>query len=127
MNAALEAIVSNNLPQLETLYAHRCNISVLPDDFGDKLKRMRILYLGSNNITALPPSIGNLAGTCTNSTFSGNPLQDPPLGVAKQGIKAIKRYFTELDYGYHISNQQKIVLVGNKEVGKTSLLHALQG
>ena len=104
-----------------------CNISVLPDDFGDKLNHLEELYLSHNTITTLPASITNLAGTCTHFDIDGNPLKDPPWGVARQGLKAITRYNTELDYGFQSSNQQKIVLVGNEEVGKTSLLHALQG
>ena len=58
-NAALEAIVSN-LPQLEELWANNCNISVIPDAFGDKLKHLEKLCLCNNNITMLPASIGNL-------------------------------------------------------------------
>ena len=58
-NAALEAIASN-LPQLKELYAYNCNISVLPDDFGHKLKHLRVLYLQGNKISKLPASIGNL-------------------------------------------------------------------
>ena len=125
-NVALEAIVSN-LPLLKDLSASHCNISALPDDFGYKLKYLEKLHLSNNTIKTLPASITNLAGTCTHFDIDGNPLQDPPWGVARQGLKAITRYYTELDYGFQISNQQKIVLVGNEEVGKTSLLHALQG
>ena len=87
-NAALEAIVSN-LPQLEKLDAMNCNISVIPDDFGDKLKQLKVLNLQHNKIKTLPASITNLVGTCTDFRIDGNPLQDPPLGVAQQGIETV--------------------------------------
>ena len=119
--------MADHFPQSEKLCAECCNISVLPNNFGDKLKHLRWLDLDNNNITTLPASITNLAGTCTRFCIHGNPLQDPPFGVAMQGIEAIKRFNTELDFGNQTSNQQKIVLVGNEEVGKTSLLHAFQG
>ena len=86
------AYITDHCPQLETLYAYNCNISVLPDDFGLKLKHLQALYLQNNNITTLPASIGNLAGTCTKFRIDGNPLQHPPLGVTREGIEAINRF-----------------------------------
>ena len=150
--------IADHCPQLKRLHVDRCNMSALPKAFGYKLKHLELLRLSNNNITTLPPSIANLVGTFTHFYIDGNPLQDPPLGVTKQGtlptsmtnspgtcttfliddnslkdpplgvaqqkIKAMKRFNLELDYGFQISNQQKIVLV---KAGKTSLLHALQG
>ena len=107
--------IADNFPQLKELFASNCNISVLPDDFGDKLKNLQSLYLDDNNISKLPASIGNLVnlkklyltdnkikalpvsvanlvGTCTYFHIDDNPLQDPPLEVAKKGIGAIIEY-----------------------------------
>ena len=52
--------IADHFPQLERLHADNCNISVLPDNFGDKLKHLEWLYLKNNNITTLPASIAKL-------------------------------------------------------------------
>ena len=74
-NTALNAIVSN-LPLLENLLAESCNISVLPDDFGYKLKHLIWLNLKCNKITTLPSSIYSLASlrSCQTLDFKNNPI-----------------------------------------------------
>ena len=87
--------IADHCPQLEVLYAPHCNISALPDDFGDKLKHLKRLYLHDNNITTLPASITNLAGTCTYFKINDNPLSEPLLKEAANagGLQGIKQYF----------------------------------
>ena len=77
--------------------------------------------------TKLPRFITTLKNL-TRFDISGNPLQEPPIAIAKQGIPAIARYFAELDRGGSATSMQlKVVLVGDGEVGKTSLRRAIRG
>ncbi len=56
----------------------------------------------------------------------GNPLENPPMEVARQGIKAIIRYFEELERTEGIQvKEAKLLLTGSGEVGKTSLRYRL--
>ena len=58
---------------------------------------------------------------------AGNPLQKPPLSLAKQGIQPIRRYFQELARsGEATSNAGRLVLLGHGETGKTSLQRGLR-
>jgi Leucine-rich repeat (LRR) protein len=125
-DAALE-VITNECPLLEELWANGCGHSKLPFDFGTKLPNLTYLDLQDNNISTLPESLGQLADKCTYFHISGNPLQKPPLAVAEQGFRAIAKYFKEIkDYGAHVCNQQKLVVIGEGESGKTSLVRLLQ-
>lgn len=51
-----------------------------------------------------------------------NPLEHPPLEIVQKGIKAIKRYFDEIERTGKVQvNAAKLLLTGSGEVGKTSL------
>ena len=59
--------------------------------------------------------------------LKNNPLQRPPIGTAKQGIGAIRRYFQEIARaGEAVSNAARLVLLGHGESGKTSLQRGLR-
>jgi GTPase SAR1 family protein len=122
-DAALE-VITNECPQLERLYAAGCGHSKLPFDFGTKLPNLTVLNLENNNISTIPESLGQLADKC-KLYISGNPLQQPPPEIAERGFEAIARYYQELHNGSTISNEQKIVILGHGEAGKTSLIQAI--
>ena len=87
-----------------------------------------ILDLRNNKLSTLPESLGQLADKCKDFRISGNPLQKPPLAVAEQGFHAIAKYFTEINNygGAQVCNRQKLVVIGEGEAGKTSLVRFLQ-
>ena len=55
-----------------------------------------------------------------------NPLQLPPLAVAARGLDAIRAYFKDLEAGTAIARTCMLVLLGDAEMGKTSLLNGLR-
>jgi Leucine-rich repeat (LRR) protein len=112
-DAALKSIVSH-CNQLERLYAENCGISTIPENIGYKLTKLKYLNLLNNKITKIPVSLTLLKDTLDDGLFliNDNPLQEPPIEVADQGIEAIERYFEEIQKrGSTISNTLKVVLV----------------
>ena len=77
-----------------------------------------------NQLTSLPDSIGSLQ-QLTALEVGGNSLQLPPLAVARRGIAAIRAYFDDLRAGTAVARSCMLVLVGDAEMGKTSLLNGL--
>jgi len=54
--------------------------------------------------------------------LKGNPLITPPVGVVRQGHKAVQRYFEELERsGAHQLMESRLLIVGQGGAGKTSL------
>lgn len=95
------------------------------------LKSLISIYLGFNKIAKLPSWIvGHHLDFNINyrrgNGFSliENPLVDPPVEIINQGKKAIKAWFSE---ERSLINEVKVLLVGNGEVGKTTLVKCLTG
>ena len=80
--------------------------------------------LSSNKLTELPAAIANLTAL-TTLDVDDNPLQLPPRAVAMRGLDAIRAYFKDLEAGTAIARTCMLVLLGDAEMGKTSLLNGL--
>ena len=105
-----------NLTNLESLDLHGTQLTSLPPELF-KLSKLRYLRLSQNKISELPPAVGSLTeleylslagnqfktlppeiGNLTKlKTFypNNNPLENPPIDVARKGIEAIREYFEE--------------------------------
>lgn len=89
----------SQLSNLQSLLMFVNQLTSLPEEIC-QLANLRCLWLGNNNIHRLPRNFASLklldwgrnAHTASTS-IDGNPLQDPPVSVCKQGVKAIERYF----------------------------------
>jgi Leucine-rich repeat (LRR) protein len=138
-----------NFKQLELLWMIDCNLQTIPSWISE-LNNLDDLRLAANHLEELPMSIGNLLKLTTlklefndivdlPSSLSQprnlrelgldhNPLH-PELAVAyKQGIKAVKTYLRSKALGKQvIIYEAKLILIGEGEVGKSSLLGALRG
>lgn len=98
------------------------------------LKKLNQLYLSNNKIQSLPKWIVDFDLKIKwNSGGDGisviaNPLKYPPPEIIRQGNFAIKAYFEDLEQQQQRSiNEVKICLVGDSQVGKTSLARLLSG
>jgi Leucine-rich repeat (LRR) protein len=59
-------------------------------------------------------------------TFYNNPLESPPVEIVKQGKERIKEWFKQQEkYGTEKVYEAKILIVGEPEAGKTSLVKKL--
>jgi len=126
----------NNLPvwirsiqHLEELQLIDCNLSVLPDWIGD-LTKLNKISLQNNKLHNIPSSIAQLEHL-EELDLSDNPL-NPALQSAYDACKPpnyepLFAYLRSLEQNAEPLYESKLVLVGEGNVGKTTLLKALKG
>lgn len=114
--------------RIKTLNLSQNHIETIPIELC-YLESLEGLSLSGNKLKSLPYEICKLKGLYPlkinkeRLVLKGNPLISPPIEVAEKGLYAIEDYFltlnsaTEINYLY----EAKLILVGEGEVGKTSL------
>ena len=97
--------------------------------FLKELTNLSSLNLSSNKITQFPKELLRLnMEVKIKQDYKGgiilekNPIEDPPLEIVAKGREAIEEYFASLEDGEQKINELKVLIVGNGESGKTSLL-----
>lgn len=113
------------LRRLLTLILHSNAITHLPPEIGD-LRALRQLDLHRNQLVSLPPEIGQLK-QLELLDLSENSLPVPPEIISKihQPTAVMTYYLEHLDGQKRPLNEAKMVLVGQGNVGKTSLVRRL--
>ena len=87
-----------HLKQLRTFLLVNNRLKTLPDVLC-QLTSLETLWLGNNQLKSLPRDFTDLKQLdwyhhCElSSNFEGNPLEEPPLSVCRQGMNAIEEYF----------------------------------
>lgn len=71
-------------------------------------------------MSSVPESITKLVNL-KELDLKENPIENPPLEVVNQGIKAIREYFEQQKEGTSKIYEAKLLVVGAGGVGKTSL------
>jgi internalin A len=113
-----------NLYSLEILDLRNNQITSLSSKI-TKLVALKSLYLHNNQIKNLPSEISQIS-SLKSLYLKGNPLETPPLEIAEQGIDTIRKYFHQLDQeGYDTIYEAKLLIVGEGESGKTSLMNKI--
>ena len=113
------------LSQLEKLELYKCELQFLPDWLGE-LGNLETLDLRGNHLTDLPASLAQL-DRLEELQLEDNPLNPELAAAYEQGLDAVKAYLREKAEAQIVLNEAKLILVGEGEVGKTSLLGALRG
>lgn len=121
-------------PNLEELYLSNNELTTVNNL--KNLTTLKTVDLHSNKITTLKPLINLLKKTSINITdtkwekntinIKENPIKQPNFETILNGKEAIIRYF-ESDWKKIINKEVKLILVGNSEVGKTTLVKYLDG
>ena len=117
----------DSLANLTSLYVLRLGdnrLSELPDWLGN-LKSLRSLDLSKNDLKVLPSWLGSKLMTGLQIELDGNPLNEPALELFRSGIQALAGYLQSLTDAKP-QYEAKLILVGEGNVGKTSLLAALK-
>jgi hypothetical protein len=87
----------SNLKNLESLLLYKNCLKTLPESMG-KMSNLNTLWLGDNSIKKFPTQILKLEKldweeTLLSSHLEGNHLEEPPISVCLQGLKAIRDYY----------------------------------
>ncbi|XP_019646378.1 PREDICTED: malignant fibrous histiocytoma-amplified sequence 1 homolog [Branchiostoma belcheri] len=147
----VEEIPSGVFPRLRKLKNLRIGsnkLKSLPEDLA-QLENLEYLKISSNKFSSFPPQLLQLPSirqVCISGNkitevpleffekplelfqAEDNPLQQPPLEVCSRGIEAIKSYCRQISESSENINDKrlKLVLLGEKGAGKTSLCHSLK-
>jgi internalin A len=120
-----------SLTRLTWLQLDGCSVSDLGlKQIVTRLTNLRHLNLTGNNIKHLEPL--RSAGNIIDLKISDNPVQDFPKGLTyssnqnRSVIRSIKTWFDDADDGTEINQSVKLMIRGNGNVGKSTLINALQ-
>ncbi|WP_117208282.1 COR domain-containing protein [Allorhizocola rhizosphaerae] len=100
-------------------------LTELPSELGS-LRQLELLDLRENRLTTLPASLAPLLETGQLTLrLHGNPLAEPILDLWRRGGAQLAAYLRSLGDGIP-QYEAKVLLVGEGNVGKTSLVAALR-
>ena len=119
-----------SLNALTSLYLSGNQLAALPDSLGG-LTALTSLYLGSNQLRAVPRLLADRLTNGLLLKLDDNPLDDPLPELVRRGADALAAYLGSLDetatlYEAKGQYEAKLLLVGEGNVGKTSLIAALR-
>lgn len=125
---------TKSFPNLESLIIPNNQVNSIEPVI--HLKRLTYLNAQFNNIIDIPRALAEKFRLLVESRsyserkdnviqLRGNPLISPPIEIVERGEEAIKPYFQSMIGETEELNEAKIVFLGNGEVGKTSLMKAL--
>lgn len=100
-------------------------IDVLPDEIGN-LSTLEALDLAGNRLTELPGSLGRLPMSVA-LWLADNPLSEPVPQLINRGLPELFSYLRSIEKDGQRQFEGKMVLVGEGNVGKSSLIAALRG
>ena len=113
------------LKNINELWAESCRLKFLPKWIGE-LTNLKTLRLNKNYIKELPSSLARLT-KLEDISLDENSLNSELATAYEQGLDAVMQYLKAKAEEQIVLNEAKLILVGEGEVGKTSLLGALRG
>ena len=121
-----------NLIYLQNLYVSSNQLTALPDWMGN-FTHLQILEVSGNHITALPTTLNKLT-QLQRIYISNNPLNLPDEMIPERSEELTNNkipyrtltFLRQLWQGSRKLNEAKVILVGEGDVGKTSLVKRLR-
>jgi len=114
-----------NLTALGYLNLSQNKLTTLPESLGN-LTSLRLLNLSDNQLTSLPKQLADRLARGLDLNVKNNPLAEPLPDIVKRGTDALVAYLRSLEDAV-AQYEAKLLLVGEGNVGKTSLVAALRG
>jgi internalin A len=111
------------LTLLSSLDLQNNQIATLPSAIG-RLTKLYSLDLRNNHLTTLPSQLAVPLAGGAKLSLAGNPLQDPLPEIIGRGSDALATYLKSVKKG-RPQYEAKVLLVGEGNVGKSSLVAAL--
>lgn len=128
IDCANEEIVKRicSLKNIEELYLTRSLIKRLPDNICD-LKKLRVLSLASSNVAEIPNTMYTLKKLKGFYIYNTPLLKSIPEEIMKQSALEVVSYICrqQTDYKPYYFNESKMLIVGQGNVGKSSLLERI--
>jgi internalin A len=115
----------SGLTNLEVLTCNDNEISRIPDWIGN-LTSLNTLKLANNHIAELPRQLAGLLKKGLSLELDGNPLREPLPTLARRGNAELATYLESL-HDAVVQYEGKLLLVGEGNVGKSSLVATLKG
>jgi internalin A len=112
------------LASLQTLTLFENRLTALPPEVG-QLTSLQMLRLEGNQLTVLPLELADQLDSGLMLEVDGNPLREPLPDLIQQGTGAVAVYLRSL-YDGIAQYEAKVLLIGEGNVGKTSLSAALR-
>ena len=116
--------IIGQLSNLQSLYLFDNELTGLPDTIG-QLSNLQSLHLMNNRLMGLPDLISQLSNL-RKLDLDGNPLNPALQSAYNAGFDTLMAYLRSLHEAEPLY-EAKLVLVGEGNVGKTTLLKALMG
>ncbi|MDQ6615480.1 MAG: ADP-ribosylation factor-like protein [Actinomycetota bacterium] len=101
------------------------DVAQLPDKT-DFYRRLRYLNVSSNNLLTLPYTLTETSDF-TDINVNSNPLSRTMLTAASNGTESLLAYMRSLGEATQPCREAKLVLIGEGNVGKSSVVAALAG
>jgi internalin A len=112
------------LTNLADLYVGGNQLTAIPPEIGQLTNLMK-LNAGNNQLTMLPRQLADLLAKGLILSLQDNPLNEPLPELAERGADALATYLRSLEDAIP-QYEAKLLLVGEGNVGKTSLIAALR-
>jgi internalin A len=112
------------LNNLRSFSVDHNRLTFLPQEIG-RLTNLLELKLGGNQLTGLPREISAIVEKSLRLDLQDNPLAEPYPELMTRGTHAVLAYLRSLKDAV-AQYEAKVVIVGDGEVGKTSLVAALR-
>lgn len=110
---------------LKRLILTGCIYTKVPDTIS-QLTRLEELNVAGLPLTSLPVLAMGTLRNLTSVDCSGIKLASPPPEIVAQGPRAVARYIVALGDGAEENHDVLLMLIGDGEAGKTSMLRALK-
>jgi internalin A len=114
-----------NLTALSMLSLRGNQLTALPESI-DRLTSLMRLDLRGNRLVSVPRELADQLAKGLQLELAGNPLHDPLPEIIERGPEALITYLRSLEDAI-AQYEAKLLMVGEGNVGKTSLVAALRG